>query len=53
MREVTRPTAATASGAVPLAARVGFTLWMMVWVPVVLATQGPQNFWWLCNPGNL
>ena len=22
---------------------------MAVWVPVVLASQGPQNFWWLCN----
>lgn len=22
---------------------------MAVWVPVVLSTQGPQNFWWLCN----
>jgi len=34
---------------VPLAARIGFTLWMAVWVPVVVSTQGPQNFWWLCN----
>lgn len=33
----------------PLAARLGFTLWMVFWVPVVLSTQGPQNFWWLCN----
>ena len=30
-------------------ARIGFTLWMVFWIPVVLATQGPQNFWWLCN----
>lgn len=30
-------------------ARVFFTLWMAVWVPVIYATQGPQNFWWLCN----
>jgi len=34
---------------VPLAARIGFTLWMVFWIPVVLASQGPQNFWWLCN----
>lgn len=33
----------------PLAARIGFTLWMVFWIPVVLASQGPQNFWWLCN----
>jgi len=34
---------------IPLAAQIGFTLWMLFWVPVVLTTQGPQNFWWLCN----
>ena len=30
-------------------AQVAFTLWMLFWVPVVLSTQGAQNFWWLCN----
>lgn len=34
---------------VPLPARLGFTAWMVVWVPVIVSTQGPQNFWWLCN----
>lgn len=38
-----------AAASIPLAARLGFTLWMLVWVPVVLSSQGPQNFWWLCN----
>ena len=33
----------------PLAARLGFTLWIVVWVPIILATYGAQNFWWLCN----
>jgi hypothetical protein len=28
---------------------VGFTLWMALWVPIVLASQGAHNFWWLCN----
>jgi len=37
------------AASIPLTARLGFTIWMLVWVPVVLATQGPQNFWWLCN----
>jgi len=36
-------------GPVPLPVRIAFTLWMAFWMPVVLATQGPQNFWWLCN----
>jgi hypothetical protein len=25
------------------------TLWMVLWVPVVLWAYGPQNFFWLCN----
>lgn len=34
---------------VPWPARVLFTLWMAAWVPIIVTTQGPQNFWWLCN----
>jgi len=34
---------------VPLPARLAFTAWMLAWVPVIVATAGPQNFWWLCN----
>lgn len=34
---------------VPLPARVFFTVWMAAWVPIVITSQGPQNFWWLCN----
>lgn len=34
---------------IPLAARVAFTAWMIFWVAVILANQGPQNFFWLCN----
>ncbi len=34
---------------IPLAVRAAFTLWMLCWVSVVLANQGPQNFFWLCN----
>jgi hypothetical protein len=34
---------------VPLAGRIGFTVWMLIWVPIILAAQGPQNFLWLCN----
>lgn len=42
-------TSAPKSRPVPLPARIAFTLWMALWVPVVLTSQGPQNFWWLCN----
>ena len=34
---------------VPLPARLFFTAWMAFWVPVIVVTSGPQNFWWLCN----
>jgi hypothetical protein len=33
----------------PMGAKIGFTLWMLIWVPVILTEQGPQNFFWLCN----
>lgn len=34
---------------IPTAAKIGYSLWMIFWVPVVLSTYGPQNFFWLCN----
>lgn len=35
--------------AFPLVARLAFTLWMLAWVPLILTTQGGQNFFWLCD----
>ncbi len=37
------------SRAIPLGAKLGFTAWMLFWVPVILWAYGPQNFFWLCN----
>ncbi len=34
---------------VPIGAKVGYSLWMLFWVPVVLWAYGPANFLWLCN----
>ncbi len=34
---------------VPIGAKIGYSLWMLVWVPVVLWAYGPANFLWLCN----
>lgn len=34
---------------VPRAARIGFTFWMLFWVPLIWWAYGPQNFFWLCN----
>jgi len=34
---------------VPLMAKVGFSLWMVFWVTVIVIHRGPQNFLWLCN----
>jgi hypothetical protein len=39
----------SSAGRVPRAAAIGFTLWMVLWVPIVVSAQGPHNFWWLCN----
>lgn len=35
--------------AIPRCVRLGYTAWMVFWIGVVLANQGPQNFFWLCN----
>ncbi len=32
-----------------LAARLLFTVWMLLWLAVMLPEVGPQNFFWLCN----
>ena len=37
------------SDPIPLWIKIAFTLWMAVWVWIILQSQGPQNFWWLCN----
>lgn len=34
---------------IPVCAKIAYSLWMTFWVPVVLSTYGPQNFFWLCN----
>ena len=34
---------------IPASTRWIFTAWVVFWVAVVLANQGPQNFFWLCN----
>lgn len=33
----------------PMVARAGFTLWIALWLPIVLYAHGAQNLWWLCN----
>lgn len=37
---------------VPLAAKVLYTLWMLLWVPVYWIENGPANFLWLCDFAN-
>ncbi len=34
---------------IPLAVKVGFSLWLVVWLSIMLGPIGPQNFFWLCN----
>ena len=38
--------------AVPLSLKLAFTVFMMVWVPLIVATRGWQNFFWLCDLAN-
>ena len=38
---------------IPLTAKLGYTLWVALWVPLILTTYGPQNFFWLCNIAQL
>jgi hypothetical protein len=40
---------AAGNNPIPVPARVAFTVWMAVWVSIILSNQGPQNFFWLCN----
>ena len=37
------------SRSIPLVAASCFTVWMVLWVPIVLWAYGPQNFLWVCN----
>lgn len=36
----------------PLWLKLAFTVFMLVWTPLVAATQGWQNFLWLCDVAN-
>lgn len=38
---------------IPTALKVGWTLWVAVWIPYYWAYYGPQNFVWFCDIGNL
>ena len=33
----------------PLWLKVGFSVWMLLWVPAYLSFYGPRNFLWLCD----
>lgn len=37
---------------IPLAAKLLYTAWMVVWVPVYWQQNGPANFLWLCDFAN-
>lgn len=36
----------------PLALKLGFSAWIVVWMPSVIVLLGPQNFFWICNLAN-
>jgi hypothetical protein len=37
---------------IPLAAKVLYTVWMAVWVPLYWQHNGPANFLWICDFAN-
>ena len=37
---------------VPLAAKLAYTAWMLVWVPAYWYANGPSNFLWICDFAN-
>lgn len=38
---------------IPLGLKLGFTAFVLLWVPVYVRDLGPQNFLWLCDFANL
>jgi hypothetical protein len=38
---------------IPLAVKLAYLLWMVIWVPVYWAFNGPENFLWLCDLANI
>lgn len=38
---------------IPLGLKVGWTLWVGIWIPFYWAYYGPQNFVWFCDIANL
>ncbi|MBI3854402.1 MAG: hypothetical protein HY293_01790 [Planctomycetes bacterium] len=41
------------SGRVPLWLKLGWTVWVAVWMPAYWQYYGPMNFLWFCDIGNL
>ncbi|MEE8368165.1 MAG: hypothetical protein V3S30_07585 [Thermoanaerobaculia bacterium] len=37
---------------IPLSAKIGFTAWLVVWIPACWIYYGPENFLWLCDIAN-
>lgn len=37
---------------IPRAVKIGYAVWMAVWVPVYWVHNGPANFLWLCDTAN-
>lgn len=41
-----------ASGRIPLWLKIGWTVWVAVWVPLYLQFYGPSTFLWFCDFAN-
>ena len=38
---------------VPRWLKLGWTLWVVVWIPIYWSAYGPANFLWFCDMGNV
>ena len=38
---------------IPIWIKIGFTVWILVWIPFYTSFYGPQNFLWICDVCNL
>ncbi len=41
-----------AAGRIPLGLKIGWTVWVAVWVPLYLQYYGPSTFLWFCDLAN-
>mgnify|MGYP006266664009 CR=1 FL=1 len=47
------PAGAAGPAALPVWIKIGWTAWLLVWLPLYWRHYGPQNFLWFCDISNV